>query len=72
MTLRDPDVCRCGADDSHVLERRRRQGFVSRRHECRSCGFRWTTYESRINPRKLRLMPVFTGPTTLQVVRSSK
>lgn len=62
MTLRDPDVCTCGAP-GHLVKRRRGKGFLSRRHACARCGHRWTSYQSLINPKKLRLMPVVMGST---------
>ena len=54
MTLRDPDLCRCGSRETQVLNRRRRRGFFTRRHQC-VCGHRWTTYESRLNPKKVKV-----------------
>ncbi len=62
MTLRDPDVCRCGTP-GRLVKRRRGRGFLSRRHACPACGHRWTSYQSLINPQKLRLMPVVMGST---------
>jgi uncharacterized protein (DUF983 family) len=53
VTLRDPDVCKCGGPGRFV-KRRRGKGFLSRRHECVRCGHRWTSYQSLINPKKLR------------------
>ena len=31
---------------STVLEKRERQDFVTRRHQCASCGYRFTTHET--------------------------
>lgn len=61
MTLRDPDVCKCGSASSKVTRRRRGkegQGMLARRHVCLRCGHRWSSFQSLIDPRKLRLMPV--------------
>ena len=55
MTLRDPDVCRCGSHDTRLVKRRRGQSVIRRRHECRRCGHRWTSYQSLINPRRVTL-----------------
>lgn len=53
MTLRDPDVCKFGHTTSEVLSRWRGKGYLRRRHRCRICGHRWTSYQSLMNPRTL-------------------
>ena len=68
MTLRDPDTCpRCEAG-SRIVDTRLREarivkgqpimGYRFRRHECRACRVRWTTWETVVHPKRLRTQPV--------------
>lgn len=57
VALRDPDVCRCGSHVTHVLERRRAPGYLRRRHECCTCEYRWNSYQTLIDPKKITFSP---------------
>lgn len=46
-----PKHCpKCGAA-GRVIEARPRDGYIYRRHQCRSCGHTWPSYQSAINPK---------------------
>ena len=58
MTLRDPEVCPKGHTDTYRLEtRNRKAGILYRRHRCKVCGARWTSYQSLLNPARVRIHP---------------
>ena len=40
----------CGANESHVIESRRRPDFIYRRRRCVKCGCRFITHETVIRP----------------------
>lgn len=53
--LRDPDVCEhplCGGL-SRVINKRRRPGYIWRRHACLKCGRRWTSWQYLVHPRNV-------------------
>lgn len=54
MTLRDPDSCPNGHEHDRILSKRKGLGCRIRRHECVICLARWETYESLINPERVR------------------
>jgi hypothetical protein len=55
IPLRDPDACPVhGSLYDTVIETRRFQGYKLRRHCCTACNARWNTYETRIDPRRVR------------------
>lgn len=57
MKLPPPEKCeKCGSTDNEIIRTRIAEGgFRYRRRKCRSCQRRWNTYETRLNPRRLRL-----------------
>jgi len=57
MTLRDPDVCRCGSTQTRVVKKRRKAGFHIRQHRCLCCGQSWLSYETLIDPRRIQIRP---------------
>lgn len=68
MILRDPEVCPNGHQrkSSNIINSRTSRGVTSyrrRRHRCNLCGARWTSYQSLINPRLIKV-------TYKQIVRS--
>lgn len=55
VSLRNPEHCpKCG-QDSRVADSRAHAQARERRRECLACRYRWTTYESLINPDAIRL-----------------
>ena len=49
--LFDPEICRvCRAKGVIIDSRRVALGYRRRRHTCRTCGRRWTSYESLVHP----------------------
>lgn len=60
MTLPDPERCRRCGKKGRVIDSRPRRGYRKRRHECAACDVRWNSYQSAINPRKVR----FTKPNS--------
>ena len=53
--LHDPETCRhCESDQTHVFDSRRRIGFRWRRHVCEACGYRWTSFQTLIDPHRLK------------------
>lgn len=40
--------CDCGAEDTSVVDSRRRPEHLRRRRRCKRCGARWTTHEVRV------------------------
>lgn len=53
VKLRDPQKCvKCGAR-GRIVDTRLRRGFRRRRRHC-VCGHRWNTFETLIDPRRLR------------------
>jgi hypothetical protein len=51
---REPDVCPKGHRNTHVVRRWRCRWYLSRRHECDTCGKRWTSYQTLIDPRTIQ------------------
>lgn len=50
--LFNPDICRgCGTRGIVIASRRAALGYRRRRHVCRTCGRRWTSYQSLVHPR---------------------
>jgi hypothetical protein len=46
-----PDTCWVCGSRGRVCKSVRCDGYIRRRHAC-DCGKRWTTYQSRMNPRR--------------------
>lgn len=54
--LRAPDACPVhGVAYSCVIDSRAKDGYRYRRHRCLECDARWNSYESLIDPRRIRL-----------------
>lgn len=53
VALPCPETCRCGGD-TRIIDSRRNDGYRVRRRECKECRKRWNTYETMVNPRRLR------------------
>lgn len=59
VTLPDPENCeRCGTR-GRVIRSRKYPGYRRRRHKCPRCGHPWTTYQSALNPNRLRWKPCY-------------
>ena len=55
LRLRDPERCpHCGGD-SRVTDSRPNGPARKRRRACLTCPYRWSTYESLIDPSHIRL-----------------
>jgi len=55
---RDPEECPKGHPDSSVINSRIHRGqfaYRCRRHRCKICGARWNSYQSLINPQKVKV-----------------
>jgi transcriptional regulator NrdR family protein len=64
MTLPKPRNCpRCKSRGT-VISTRTRASAIYRRHQCRVCGRRWPSWESLINPMKVRFLFKPAGSTT--------
>lgn len=61
VSLASPERCRLCGSESRVLRSRSRPNMRWRRRECLgegavpNCRERWTTYETRLNPRKINV-----------------
>ena len=56
IPLRDPDSCPThGTAYDTVIATRRFRGYKLRRHCCTACNARWNTFETRMDPLKLRI-----------------
>lgn len=56
VKLADPQRCmKCGAR-GRIVDTRMRKGFRKRRRRC-ACGHKWNSYETLIDPRRLRASP---------------
>jgi transcriptional regulator NrdR family protein len=55
VRLRNPEQCPHCHGDSRVTDSRQATQARTRRRECLLCLYRWTTYESLINPDAIRL-----------------
>jgi hypothetical protein len=50
--LLDPERCsKCGGG-ARIYKSYRARGYRLRRHKCRECGERWTSYQSRMDPKR--------------------
>ena len=68
IRLPDPDCCGgCGAR-GQVIDSRKESGYRRRRHACPACGHRWTTYQTTIDPHRLRQRPT-PGPSGARPAR---
>lgn len=38
-------MCKCGSDETEVIDTRKRDNVIYRRRKCKECGRRWATYE---------------------------
>lgn len=56
VSLPDPEKCRRCRIKGKVTDTRRRSGYTARRHRCPTCGVRWTTYQSTLHPKRIRLV----------------
>lgn len=65
--LPDPEHCRLCHGDSQVIDSKPHPGYRYRRHECLECGYRWSTYQIKIDPRRLSFKVTVTQPSTSQV-----
>lgn len=54
VTLPDPERCPRCKTKGRVIKSRRLPGWRKRRRKCPECGKRWNTYETTINPRRIR------------------
>lgn len=64
--LRDFEVCPNGHKDARVIDSRKSQWFRRRRHCCRTCGVRWSSWQSSLDPRRI----VYRQKATTQLVVS--
>lgn len=74
MTLRDPDTCPRCSEEGRIINSRRVEarivkgqpiiGYRKRRHQCRVCAFRWSSWDTIINPRRLRPIPPVVVPAS--------
>ena len=65
MTLPDPDRCpTCGARSAVTDSRNEGRGYRRRRHVCLTCKTRWPTWETRINPKRLKPAPTIRSDST--------
>jgi transcriptional regulator NrdR family protein len=55
VTLPDPERCRHCGKKGRVIESRREPGYRRRRHQCDACNWRWSSYQSIINPSKVKI-----------------
>lgn len=56
--LRDPDACpEHGSHSSYVMEPIKHKGYIERRHSCRMCGAIWVSYQSLIDPKRIKRRP---------------
>ncbi len=52
----DCEVCpACQSSQSSILYRRKILGIYERRHKCGACNDRWNSYQSLLDPRKVRV-----------------
>ena len=65
IRLPDPEDCRTCHCKGRVIDSRRRRGYRRRRHECPACGHRWSTYQTRLNPRRVSCVRVAKAATAL-------
>lgn len=57
VRLADYDRCaKCGGR-SYVADSVPCKGYRRRTHRCRTCGHKWRSYQSRLNPRKVKVAP---------------
>jgi NAD-dependent SIR2 family protein deacetylase len=55
LKLADHERClTCGAK-AYVIDSVRNNGYRRRTHKCRGCGKKWKSYQSRLNPRKVKI-----------------
>lgn len=55
VPLRNPDACAVhGSLYDTVIATRKFNGYTLRRHCCTACNARWNTFETRIDPLKVR------------------
>lgn len=69
ICLQDPDTCRQCGGKSGVLRSLSAKGLRRRRRECLECGHRWTTYETRLNPRRISIRPTTEAPDNSRPAR---
>lgn len=56
VKLPDPQRClKCGGR-GRIVDTRMKEGFRKRRRWCK-CGHKWNSYETLIDPRRLRAQP---------------
>lgn len=55
VKLPDPERCRHCNRKGRVIESRRQQGYRRRRHQCDACNWRWSSFQSVINPSKVKI-----------------
>lgn len=58
LKLLDPERCRGCGTKGKVIDSRAVTFYRWRRHECRACDIRWTSYQMLVNPRRLRVRAV--------------
>ncbi len=59
LKLTDPNSCRICGRPGRIKQSRAVAQWRRRRHHCTNpvCGYRWTSYQLMINPRRLRARP---------------
>lgn len=56
VRLPDPENCRACAVRGRIVESRKSaHGYRRRRHVCPTCARRWSTWQSVINPARVRV-----------------
>lgn len=53
LHLPDPERCRQCGIKGHLVDTRPGNGYRWRRHECPTCGARWSSWQMVVNPRRL-------------------
>jgi hypothetical protein len=52
--LRDPEICPSCQKKGCVIESKKRVGYRRRVHRCGRCKVQWESFQSTINPRRVR------------------
>lgn len=54
IPLRDPDFCPQHGRGSSVIDVIHHNGYIERTHKCKVCDERWPSYQTIMNPLRIR------------------
>jgi hypothetical protein len=60
--MRDPDACPVHQNAaSYVRDVVHHKGFIQREHGCRLCTMRWVSYQTILDPKRIKRRPASTS-----------